>query len=405
MATFIVGLAIIGIAAIAVLYLEKVFKSTLSLIVGAALIFASLAIRIPMADHISGDYVSFLSIWVQYFRDGGGFEALKEGIGNYNVPYYYFLAAFSYSSAYDLYLIKLLSIFFDFVLAYGVMRLVNVFHKKPSRVLLAFYITIFMPTVVLNGAYWGQCDSIYVAFAVWSIYLALDDHPIASMVCIAASFTFKLQAVFVMPVFLLFLYTKRIKWWHFAFFPLTYIAIIMPVVFLGRPFWETLLLYFSQATSIGDGLNYNSPSIFAMIKNVNNTDLASNISIACAAAFLIVILSWLFTKRKNISNHTALCCVVLFSIAVPLLLPHMHDRYFFMSDVLTVALAVVTPAFSVSAACVSFASLICYYGYFKGRYLITPDYGTVAIMFAAILIILYMVYDNGLISKKVEKQY
>jgi len=358
-----------------------------------------------MADHQSGDYVSFLSIWVQHFRDGGGFAALKEGIGNYNVPYFYFLAAFSYSSAYDLHLIKLLSIFFDFVLAYGVMRLVNIFRKNPKRVLFAFFITLFMPTVVLNGAYWGQCDSIYVAFAVWSIYFALSDHPIASMVCIAVSFAFKLQAVFVMPVFLLFLYTKRIKWWHLAFFPLTYIAMIMPAVFIGRPFWETLLLYFSQATSIGSGLNYNSPSIFAIMNNISNAELASKIAIACAAAFLIIVLAWLFTKRKSISNHTALCCAVLFSIAVPFLLPHMHDRYFFMADVLTVALAVITPMFSVSAACVSFGSLICYYGYFKGRYLITPDFGAVAVMLAAILIILYMVYNNGLLSKKIEKRY
>ena len=93
----------------------------------------------------------FLSQWAAAFRDGGGFAAVKLPIGNYNAPYLYFLAAISYLPIPDLYLIKLFSILFDVVLAWGGFRLVRHFApERPNRPLLCFCLLLLLPTVILK---------------------------------------------------------------------------------------------------------------------------------------------------------------------------------------------------------------------------------------------------------------
>ena len=96
----------------------------------------------------------------------------------YNIPYNYFLALFSYLPIRDLYLIKWLSILFDVILAWGVLRLVGLYRESAAAKLTGFFLTFFLPTVILNGALWGQCDSIYAAFAVWALYFGLADKPV-----------------------------------------------------------------------------------------------------------------------------------------------------------------------------------------------------------------------------------
>lgn len=71
------------------------------------------------------DYQDFLSGWASFFRENGGWAAVALPKGNYNVPYLYFLAAISYLPVRDLYLIKLFSMLFDVLLAWGGYRLVH----------------------------------------------------------------------------------------------------------------------------------------------------------------------------------------------------------------------------------------------------------------------------------------
>lgn len=362
------GLLILGVLAFVILWAEGALKTKAALFTAAALILAAMVLRGVCMEHETLDYQNFLTRWVRTIREQGGFKALQWNIGNYNVPYLYFLALFSYSSIRDLYLIKLLSIAFDVLLAWGVMRTVYCFTDKRAKVLAAFFVTLFLPTVVLNGAYWGQCDSIYGAFAVWSVYFALKDKPIASVCMIALSFAFKLQAVFLMPVFLIFLFARKIKWWHLAFFPVTYILVVLPAVLLGRPFKSTLLLYFNQAGTVGGGLNYNSSSMYALLRGAENTEQLAAIGIIAAFAFLALLYLFCFLRRRQLDNKALLICSLLVCVAVPFLLPHMHDRYFFLADALSVAFVFVWVKLVHVPVFVSFASLMGYCAYLTGRW-------------------------------------
>ena len=256
-------LALEALLALGLLWRGRVLERAPHWIAALLLLALAFAARGAVFSYETLDYQGFLTKWVDFFRTNGHFRALRHSVGNYNIPYLYFLALFSLSSIRDLYLIKLLSTLFDVLLAWSAMRLLARFTKKSGVLIACFFTVLLLPTVFLNSAVWAQCDSSYTALAVLAVALALEDKPVRSMLCIALAFGFKLQAVFVMPVFAVLWMYGKFSWKHFLLFPAFYVALVLPAVLLGRPFWDTVTLYFSQTGSIGSALNYNSSSIFA----------------------------------------------------------------------------------------------------------------------------------------------
>ena len=348
-------------------------------------------VRWAVLDYETLDYQNFLTHWVSFFKNNGGFKALAKPVGNYNIPYLYFLAFFSYLDIRDLYLIKLLSIFFDIVLAWASMLMVSRFSSNKTKLTACFFTVLFLPTVFLNGSLWSQCDAVYVALAILSIYLALDNKPALSMFCITLSFGFKLQAVFVMPIFAVLYFMGKFKPKHFLLFPISYSVLVMPAVIAGRPFWDCISLYFNQTGSIGSGLNYNSPSIYAVFRNVQNQELASKLGIIAAFSFMLALLIVCFIFRNRLNDKSVLGAALLFAVGIPFLLPHMHDRYFFLCDILTLILAFSFPLFSFAFPLAQFASLLGYHAYLKMRYLLTMNYGASALILVIALALIFFI--------------
>lgn len=379
-----------------------------------ALLILSVVVRIVFFDYETLDYLNFLKNWVEYYRMNGGFLALKSSIGNYNIPYQYFLALFSYIGVNDLYLIKILSCLFDYLLAYSGMMICRKCGVTKNNSYVCFFVILFLPTVVINSALWAQCDSTYVSLALLGIYLALDDRPVWSMVSMALSFGFKLQAVFILPVCVILLIMKKYKIWHFLIFPLTYLVLILPAVLAGRPFKDAFMLYVNQMNTVGSAANYNSPALNALTHGSG--------SVLAAVAAMLIIIIFAFILRKELTNRMFILLSVIMVTAIPFFLPHMHDRYFYASDVLS---CVVMACFlcgsellaSVLAvcACISqqFASLICYLAYLKTYYLklgsiyLTNDRGAVAVIIS-LLIYLYLLVsdlDDAAKAKKLARNY
>ena len=355
-----------------------------------------LAIRWRYFDLETTDYQWFLKVWVDYYRQNGGFRAFGTlpPYCNYNVPYLYFLALFSYLPSRDLYLIKLLSMVFDVLLAWGAMKLLGRVTRNKALRLGLFFTVLLWPTVALNSSVWGQCDSIYVCFLLLGIWLALEKRPILSLVMMGLSLSFKLQAVFVLPICAVLWFCGKYKWQHLIVFPLTYVAAILPGVLLGLPFWDTLTFYLTQTDSIGGGLNYNSPSVFAIFWRIPEKDQAAAalLGIAAAAIYLKNLLAMGFECRTRLSDRSILCLALLMAIGVPFLLPHMHDRYFYAADVLSLVLAFAMPTLFLAAPLAGFASFLSYYAYLSAyfteqgaHYLIYVDKGAYALLGALVL--------------------
>lgn len=350
----------------------------------------ALFIRIFLMDHQTLDYLDFLAHWAAFFRENGGFAALGEPIGNYNVPYLYFLALISYLDIPDLYLIKLFSVLFDVLLAWAGWRLVRLLTSPESvKPAVAFCLLLVMPTALLNGAYWAQCDSLYAALCLHALASGLERKPVSSVLLLSLAFSFKLQSIFLVPVWCILWYSGRVKFRHLLLFPVGYLATALPAMAAGRSLWSILSIYLEQ-TGYYSSLTLNAPSVYALIPYgvLVNEDLAAKLGILAAFALVLALLGALFFFRKKLSDKAVLLAAAAMALGVPLFLPHMHDRYFFLADAMTLALAVLWPRrHAVTALLVQVASLGAYHAYLVLRYAFPMGWGALMDLAALVLIL------------------
>lgn len=375
--------------AMALLWREKLIQKPLQALLPLIALILITIIKASLLDFESNDYLDFLAPWTQFFREHG-FAGLGSSVGNYNPPYMYLLWLFSLLPVNELYLIKLTSMLFDILLAWAGMKLLSLCTKNRARLLICFLALLVFPTFIINGAMWGQCDSIYTFFGVFSIYLALSDRPRAAMCAIAASLAFKLQAVFIMPAFVVLFIAGKVKLKHFAAFPVAYAVYMLPAVFAGRPFMEVMTLYFSQAGTVGDALNYNAPSLTSMLTGAGATSQISQILILAAVLFMLAVFGYAFMAGKKLDAGLVIGLTALLVLAIPYFLPHMHDRYFYMAGVMLVILAMANPMYISAPILAELASLHCYRAYFSGHYMVHPKYGGMIMTLVLIVIIIYV---------------
>ena len=160
------------------------------LIAFCVLTLMAIWIRFSVKDFESADYKGFLVPWYGHFKTHGGFAALKSPIGDYNIPYQFLIAWMSYIKLRPLYLYKILSCIFDFLLAVYSGKFVYYISSERTgkscsfkgaisdwTFVLPYGVVLLLPTVVLNSALWAQCDAIYTFFIVflYLFYILLID--------------------------------------------------------------------------------------------------------------------------------------------------------------------------------------------------------------------------------------
>ena len=334
-------------------------------------IAAGLFLRVFFLDHQTHDYQTFLAQWAAFFRDNGGFAVLKEPVGNYNVPYLYFLATISHLPIPDLYLIKIGSVLCDVLLAWGGLRLTRQFTREDSPApLICFGILFLLPTVLLNGACWAQCDSLYTALILLALSAVMEDRPKASVLLLALAFSFKLQTVFVIPLWCVFWFTKRVKFRHLLLFPAGYALTVLPALLLGKPLGDILGIYLGQMGEHESYLTLNAPSVFAFLPYQAQVDTALLSTLGIAAAFTLVfaVLGVLFFRRDRVDAEILLAAATVLALGIPFLLPHMHERYFFPAGMLAAVWACVNPRRIPVALLAEVCSLSCYSTYLRLKY-------------------------------------
>ena len=304
---------------------------------------AALLVRALCLDYASGDYNSFLCHWYEYFRSNGGFSAIAGSVGDYNVPYLYFVAAISYLPVPDLYLYKLFSILWDVALAWGCLRLTRSLTRErqgSGAPLIAFGAALLLPAAVLNGAYWGQCDAIYGALCVHAAAQVLAGRGKSSVALMAVAFAFKLQAIFILPLWGVLWLAGKVKFRELWVFPLTYFAAILPALLLGKPLGDILGVYLNQMGEYSR-LVLNAPSVYQFLPYGAQVDeaRAAMLGIAAAGALVLALLGVGLRLRGRLNRDTAMAAAVVLCIGVPFFLPHMHERYFFLADVFTLCWA------------------------------------------------------------------
>jgi len=341
----------------------------------------------------SADYWGFLEGWMEQIRSDGGFPSLGRRISNYTSPYMYLMCLISYMTDNDLYGLKLLSVFFDYAGSIAIFLIIYQLSGNARKAILGMAALLLSPTVILDGAYWCQCDMIYTTFLLFALYFFLKDNSCYCLLFVGIAFAFKLQAVFFVPFLLIMWMKKRtVRLVDFFWLPLIYLLSALPAWVAGRDLKELLLIYFDQTQSYPWGtLEY--PNVYALLGEAM-PDMHHAGEVSGAGTFMAVMLLgclayYLYTKKVDMTDDLALT-IALFTVALAVYsLPHMHDRYGFLIDLLAIPYGI-TRGKRLPVACgFMLVSLLTFMPYLIAVHIVPIQY----LAIAQLGLILYVGYD------------
>ena len=295
---------------------------------------ALLIVRVSLFYHEWGDYTYFLQPWLATYRTMTFWEGLGTVVGNYNPPYMYLLNIISRINLPELVLIKSVSVFCDFLIAFFVMKIVSLRTKSYYIRLLAFVLTLAIPNVILNSSMWGQCDAVYSAFAIGAVYFGLKERSRLVYVFFALAFSFKMQAAFLMPMIPVFIFMKKIRIKDCYWFFIVYFATLLPAIFAGMPVGTVLATYTNQADTYS-WLSINIANVWSFTRNLPYEHfVTAGLFVAGSAILGLLCFTWVNRKRL-VDTADFVRLAYLFSVLMVFLLPKMHDRYYFLADLLS----------------------------------------------------------------------
>ena len=307
------------------------------LIGGIALLYLACA---PLRN---GDVREHLIPWTHYLLAHGRFAALADNFSEYAPPYLYLLALASWTVPVigTVPAIKLVSILGSLFLALA-MRVLFATCLSARQATSGAAITLAIPTVIANGPVWGQCDALYTGCIVLAVAAFIRHRPVAAMAAIGLALSFKLQAVFIAPLVLAMLLGRRAPWWTLAIVPLVFAVAMLPAWLAGRPAVDLALLYLAQGHYFHD-LARSVPNIWQILRALVTIPYKVGVCVGMAAATgATVALAWR-VRRHLTSPENVVLAALAGAVVVPYLLPKMHNRYFFMADVLSFAYVFLRP--------------------------------------------------------------
>jgi len=399
----------------------------LMLIIITVLIMAAKMAFIPVTN---GDTHWFLEPWMRFIRDHGGLSsigeipisyyytpegnipygdsrvetAIIEGMmrGNYPVFYYTILAAFSYLPYSNLAIIKIVSFLFDFALATGVMMVVSRFSKNKALLVVSYLFAFILPTFFINSAIWGQTDAVYGAMALWFIYFLMKDKPKTALIFIGLALTIKIQIIFILPI-IGWLFLKKKFRLIYLFIPLAVVFIsFLPNYIAGMPFMTPIKQY-SELAGTYTSVNLNSGSMYAFLEGINSKLrlYVDAFGIPFAFVVLLALIYYVYHQGVVVNNKSLLLLGTLFAVLTPFLLPHMHERYFYMAEVFLLAYALTHKNRWHLAILSQLAGLITYGNFILGGWYFA-EWGRGNLVIAAVInsyIIYALIKDITLLEK------
>ena len=326
---------------------------------------AILLSKISLLDYVSDDYEIFLANWIYSYSKLGFKQGLGTYIGSdYAPPYLYLLQLISLVQDYPpQYLVKAISIAFEMLMAYGIMKIASLKVKGAGAQLMIFHIASLLPTVIFNGAYWGQCDVIYTSFCLMALYMGLTRRSARSMIFFGLALGFKLQMVFFLPVMLPLWLDKRIKLRHLVLIPASYMVMMIPALWGGKSMHHVLTVYLQQAGQY-NFITLNAPNLYQFLPALGNEvlyNMFSPMAMVLGFACMMAMCALVTAKRDSLNSDAMVLTCLLMLAGVPYFLPKMHERYTFGADVLSLAAAAYAPSKRfLLPLCFGFASYVAY---------------------------------------------
>jgi Gpi18-like mannosyltransferase len=341
----------------------------------------------------SSDFTEYVIPWLRALHQRGA-GGLSGEFSNYTPPYIYLLYLVKGLEPLvgPVTLVKLLNVPFVVGIALTMGAIVSRVTADRSRGILAATVLCVTPTVLVNAFAWGQSDSVYACFLLLSVLCACTHRPLVAAIMFGLAFSFKFQSIFLLP-FLLYLWgSGQIRLTHLAVIPLIYGALMIPAVVAGRSWADLLTIYYQQARGFGElSLFAPNPWWFAEHWRLLPARAGAVAGIIIGAMTGLAIAFSALKLEKSPAHN--LLVAALSAAAMPYVLPRMHDRYFFIADLLSLTLAFVYPRYWLAAVLFQIGSLTSYLAYF-GISIDAPAFAVVPI--TAGLLLLLMAFREAL---------
>ncbi|MBR5116156.1 MAG: hypothetical protein IK096_03730 [Lachnospiraceae bacterium] len=302
-----------------------------------ALFVISVLVRIDLAPKTdwSPDYLACIDPWVREYRSLGFVNGLATEIGNYYIPYNVILALISYAPTEPWVMISVISCVFEYLMFYFAYRLLLVIdggeededlsEARVGRAAFAALLMLFLPPMILNGAFWKQCDAIYGAFGVIALYHLMKDQYHRAFLFLSLAFVFKLQTILLFPVFIIAYFCgKRFSFLHWLWLPGMYLFTGLPAVLAGRPVKEVYSIYLDQS----DEYHYmfmNTGGLYRLLRS--DYDALSYAAVLCTVGVCGILFYITWKYRAVVGNARLLQLAGVAGYGCFLFLPAMHERY------------------------------------------------------------------------------
>lgn len=367
---------------------------TLLLVIGLGLL-----IRKEFIWYVSRDWTVFFELWMNEIAQKG-FGALSESFYDYAPAYMYLLVIAAQFGSRRMIAMKLISVFFDLLLAAAAGAVAYEVRKKETTAMMTFSVVWLAPTVISNSSMWGQCDAVYCSFLLLTVLFLIRQKSRAAMICFGIAFAFKLQTLFWMPVILLLWLFKKIKTWDFIWLPVIYLASIVPAWLAGRPFGELLQIYFAQVGIDTNRLSMKYPNIYYIIGELNLSGWYSDAGKLFAVAVILLFMVAVIYKLMNTKLVPELLLLICYSQGALALyfLPQMHERYGYFIEIIAIILGILCLKMfwvPVVHILITFITYSYYYNYDQPKNI--PYFVLSLVMLGLMLFMVYrtMTWKNG----------
>ena len=162
---------------------------------------------------------------------------------------------------------------------------------------------------------------------------------------------------------------------------------------MGRSLWDLLTVYVSQS-KLYTSLCMSIPNLYAFLGNVASEPLGDAGVIFAGGAVLMLL--YALYRKEYIG--------LLFAILMPFILPHMHERYYFLADIVSVVFAFYFPKKLYAAVIMCVSSACATANYLFGLVYYPQQLLAVAILISLVLLMkhLWELLSQNPIQRRVE---
>ena len=159
---------------------------------------------------------------------------------------------------------------------------------------------------------------------------------------------------------------------------------IVPAWGMGRPFGELLTIYLGQ-TERYSRICLNAPNLWYFLNEDRSETLSFAAILICGAA-VMTALYLLWQQREPLTAERIVLTALFFALLMPSLLPHMHERYFYLADCLAILYGICRPRKSYLSLMILFASTASYLPFLFGHAPIDLRLASVVMIAALVLV-------------------